>query len=119
MQRVPTAPRPDWLSVVTKQGLTYSRLHDERDYWNESAYYELTKGEAKAIEDATNELQNMCLAAGQYVIDNARYGDFGIPGDATELIRKTWTAEPPALYGRMDLAFNGSGPPKLLEYNAD
>ncbi len=119
MRRVISTPRDNWLATVTKQGLTYNRLPDGRDYWNESAYYELSKAEAKVVEDATNELQNMCLAAGQFVIDNARYGDFGIPGDATELIRKTWTAEPPALYGRMDLAYNGSGPPKLLEYNAD
>jgi glutathionylspermidine synthase len=71
------------------------------------------------LEKATNELQNMCLAAGQYIIDNTRYSDFGIPGDATELIRATWMKEPPALYGRMDLAYDGTGTPKLLEYNAD
>ena len=92
MRRTVSTPRDNWLATVTKQGLTYNRLPDGRDYWNESAYYELSMAEAKVLEDATNELQNMCLAAGQYVIDNARYGDFGIPGDATELIRKTWTA---------------------------
>ena len=30
-----------------------------------------------------------------------------------------WNAEPPAVYGRFDLAYDGNGPPKLLEYNAD
>ncbi len=35
------------------------------------------------------------------------------------LIESSWEAEPPALYGRFDLAFDGVNPPKLLEYNAD
>lgn len=119
MKRYTCDPRPNWKATTEKQGLTYNRLPDGTDYWNESAYYSLTSQDVTALEDATNELQNMCLAAGQYVIDNARYEDFGIPGDATELIRRTWAKEPPALYGRMDLAYNGTEPPKLLEYNAD
>jgi glutathionylspermidine synthase len=35
------------------------------------------------------------------------------------LIREAWAAQPPSLYGRFDLAWSGTGPPKLLEYNAD
>ena len=42
----------------------------------------------------------------------------GIPEAANERIRETWRVEPPALYGRMDLAYNGYEL-KLLEYNAD
>jgi glutathionylspermidine synthase-like protein len=30
-----------------------------------------------------------------------------------------WEQEPPAIYGRFDLAYDGKNPPKLLEYNAD
>ncbi len=33
-------------------------------------------------------------------------------------IRETWQSEPPALYGRLDLAYDGRNI-KLLEYNAD
>jgi glutathionylspermidine synthase len=119
MKRMQCTPRVNWRERTEKFGLTYSRLPDGSDYWNESAYYVLTSGEVEELESATNELQNMCLAAGQYIIDNCRYQDFGIPGDASELVRRTWAEEPPALYGRMDLAYNGNGPPKLLEYNAD
>ncbi len=37
---------------------------------------------------------------------------------AAAAIRATWEEEPPALYGRMDLAYDGRSI-KLLEYNAD
>src|ERR1700740_969359 len=43
----------------------------------------------------------------------------GIPGLAVPLIERSWEAEPPSLYGRFDLAYDGRSPPKLLEYNAD
>jgi glutathionylspermidine synthase len=119
IQRIEISPRNSWRHTVIGQGLTYNCLPDGTDYWNESAYYSLTPSHVTILEKATNELQNMCLAAGQYIIDNARYSDFGIPGDATELIRSTWAKEPPALYGRMDLAYDGTDAPKLLEYNAD
>lgn len=119
MKRHSTTPRKDWQEITQSQGLTYSRLPDGSDYWNESAFYSLTKQEVQTLERATERLQNMCLAAGQYIIDNKRWKDFGIRGDVSPLIERTWIEEPPALYGRMDLAFNGTDEPKLLEYNAD
>ncbi len=42
----------------------------------------------------------------------------GIPAAAHDAIRTAWNAEPPALYGRLDLAYDGDTI-KLLEYNAD
>lgn len=119
MKRYITSPRKDWRAKTEAQGLTYSRLPDGSDYWNEAAYYALSKRDVQALETTTERLQNMCLAAGQYIIDNTRWSDFGIRGDVAPLIVKTWTDEPPAVYGRMDLAYNGNEAPKLLEYNAD
>lgn len=119
MKRVITTPRANWRNITETQGLTYNRLSDGSDYWNESAYYSLDNHDVEALETATNTLQEMCLAAGQYIIDNNRFRDLGITEDVARLIIETWNAEPPALYGRMDLAYTGYGPPKLLEYNAD
>ena len=59
------------------------------------------------------------LKAGQYIIDNDRFDDFHIPAAARRLIRDTWETEPPSIYGRFDLMYNGNGPAKLLEYNAN
>lgn len=119
MKRYTATPRKDWREKTQSQGLTYNKLPDGSDYWNESAYYALSKHDVQVLETTTERLQNMCLAAGQYIIDNTRWSDFGIRGDVAPLIVKTWVQEPPAIYGRMDLAYNGDEPPKLLEYNAD
>ena len=61
----------------------------------------------------------MTLAAAQHIIDNQLYSRLGIPASAVGLIETSWEAEPPSLYGRFDLAYDGVHPPKLLEYNAD
>jgi glutathionylspermidine synthase len=98
-------------------GLTYHSPGGQI-YWDESAYWEFTAAEIDRIGAATAELQTMCLAAGDFILDNNRLGDLRIPPAAAEKIRATWNAEPPALYGRMDLAYGGDSL-KLLEYNAD
>lgn len=116
MKRRQIAPRPDWQAKVEAVGLTYHSL--DNPYWNEAAYYEFTSAEVDKLELATGKLQEMCLAAGQFILDNNRFADLKIPQTAVEVIKQAWNEEPPALYGRFDLAYNGSSI-KLLEYNAD
>ncbi len=87
-------------------------------YWDESACYQFTASEIDVIEAATEELQRLCLEAGQSIIDNDRFADLHIPDAAIGAIKETWNSEPPSIYGRFDLAFDGVQPPKLLEYNA-
>lgn len=125
MKRHTIAPRTDWQQKVESVGLTYHTLAPgtapdggRQIYWNESAYYEFTAAEVDALEAATERLQEMCLAAGQFIIDHHRFADLKIPPKAVDAICKTWNDEPPALYGRFDLAFDGRAI-KLLEYNAD
>ena len=117
MRRIKTSPRDGWEAKVEQQGLIWHS--GDRVYWNESAFYEFTAKEVDALEAATNELEAMTLAAAQHIIDNRLYAKMGIPEIAVPLIEQSWEAEPPSLYGRFDLAYDGSGPPKLLEYNAD
>ena len=61
----------------------------------------------------------MALVAAQRIIDTKSYATLGIPNSAVPLIEHSWEGEPPSLYGRFDLAYDGINPPKLLEYNAD
>lgn len=117
MRRVQSTPRPDWQKKVEAAGLAWHSL--DQSYWNESAYYELSSDEVDTLEAATNELEKMTLAAAQHVIDNRLYSRMGIPPQAIPLIESSWEAEPPSLYGRFDLSYDGKHPPKLLEYNAD
>jgi len=123
MQRHIISPRPNWQHTVEQQGLTFhtpdSLAPGARPYWDESACYEFTAAEVDTLEAAANQLQEMCLAAAQNVIDKQRYAELEIPAAAVPLIEWAWNAEPPALYGRFDVLYNGSAPPKLLEYNAD
>ena len=119
MQRLSIPPRENWQQKVEAVGLTFHTLDNGQPYWDESAAYEFTTAEVDTLEAAGNTLQEMCLAAAQHVIDEKRYAELDIPEAAIEAIEWAWNNEPPALYGRFDLAWNGTGTPKLLEYNAD
>ncbi len=126
MQRHTLTPRPNWQSIVEQQGLTFHTPEalpaGSKPYWDESACYELTAAEVDRLEAAGNELQTMCLAAAQHIIDNKRYAELEIPAEAVPTIEWAWEEEPPSLYGRFDILWAGGSsgqPPKLLEYNAD
>jgi glutathionylspermidine synthase len=117
MRRVSVVPRDDWQTRVESVGLAFHT--GDTSYWNEAACYELTLEQAELIEVATNELHEMCLHAVQHVIDRARYAELAIPAHAVPLITESWDRDRPSIYGRFDLSYDGAGPPKLLEYNAD
>lgn len=118
MRRRTLSPRSGWQARVEKVGLTFHTLDNGTPYWDESAFWEFSAREIDRLEAATAEIQRLALAAGQVLIDQNRFAQFGIPPQAADAIRLAWNAEPPALYGRLDLAFDGSSL-KLLEYNAD
>jgi glutathionylspermidine synthase len=120
MQRLSRRPRWNWKREVESLGLVWNTLENGEPYWDESAYYRFTADQIDQIEEATGELQRLCLAAGQHILDNNLFGQMGIPESAVPFIRRAWEEEPPALaHGRFDLAYDGVHPPKMLEYNAD
>jgi glutathionylspermidine synthase len=111
-------PRKNWQKSVERVGLTYHTLDDGSPYWDESAYWEFSASEIDRLEAATAEIQRLALAAGDAILERDWLERMGIPAAAAQRIRETWQSEPPALYGRLDLAFDGRQI-KLLEYNAD
>ena len=134
MNRHIIEPRPDWREKVEALGLVFHSTptapgsaaesapgtgSGPAPYWNEGAYYSFTIEDIERIERATDELHERCLEAVQHVIDRKRYAQLGIPAHAVRAIERTWKADPPSLYGRFDFAYDGSGTPKMLEYNAD
>jgi len=124
MQRITLTPRPNWQAKVESHGLTYHSpsAMAPQPYWDESAAYHFTAAEIDTLEAAGNELQTMCLAAAQHVIDKQRYHELDIPPAAVPIIEWAWNKEPPAIYGRFDISWAGASSgqaPKLLEYNAD
>lgn len=117
MRRHRVVARPNWQQKVESVGLSWHSPGGQT-YWDESVYWEFTAAEIDRIEAATAELQKMCLAAGDFILNDNRLSEMRIPPAAAARIRDTWNSEPPALYGRMDLAYDGRNL-KLLEYNAD
>ncbi|MFE7855134.1 glutathionylspermidine synthase family protein [Streptomyces sp. NPDC057403] len=126
MRRHTITPRPNWQRTVEEQGLIYplTRHPDGslRPYWDESAYYSFTLGEVEALEETVEELHRMCLAAAGHIVAEGRLPELGITDPrVAEAVTEAWRrrAELPSLYGRFDLRYDGTGPAKLLEYNAD
>jgi glutathionylspermidine synthase len=117
MKRIAIKPRAGWEKKVEQVGLIYHHTA-ERAYWNESAYYSFGAAEIDRLELATQALHDMCLQAAQHIIDNNRFKELAIPDAAVPIIKQAWEDEPPAIYGRFDLAYDGEHL-KLLEYNAD
>lgn len=126
MRRHTITPRPDWQTTVEAQGLIYplTRYPDGslRPYWDESAYYEFSLPEVEALEEVVEELHRMCLSAAGHIVERQRFADLGITDPrVAERVAESWRRrdELPSLYGRFDLRYDGTGPAKLLEYNAD
>jgi glutathionylspermidine synthase len=68
---------------------------------------------------ATAELQERAIEAVGRVIEKGDYARFRIPEAYHALVEQSWNEDERSLYGRMDLSWDGSGDPRLLEYNAD
>ncbi|QHT70980.1 glutathionylspermidine synthase family protein [Rhodocytophaga rosea] len=81
----------------------------------------LRKEEAEAYAKAVEQLYEMFVEAGQFVIDHNLFEALNIPQNLIELIRLTWEDDRNLhLYGRFDLSGGASGQPiKLIEFNAD
>ncbi|MFE4829106.1 glutathionylspermidine synthase family protein [Streptomyces sp. NPDC056672] len=126
MKRHTIEPRANWQQTVEEQGVIYplTRYPDGtlRPYWDESAYYTFTLPEVEALEETVEELHALCLGAAAHIVERNRFAELGItdPG-LVALIAESWRrrAELPSIYGRFDLRYDGTGPPKMLEYNAD
>ncbi|RJQ77383.1 glutathionylspermidine synthase family protein [Pseudonocardiaceae bacterium YIM PH 21723] len=116
MRRETGSVRPDWTQRIRELGLVYDA---GRPYWNESAHYVFEDEEIDGLEADVELLHSMCLAAVDNVVLTERYRDFGIPEWMWQPIGESWKRQDPHLYGRFDLRYDGNGPAKLLEYNAD
>ncbi|MFD1952457.1 glutathionylspermidine synthase family protein [Sphingomonas arantia] len=120
MRRIPLAPRPDWQAKADAIGFVYHAT-DGAPYWDETAAYAFSMTEIEdVLEPAAEELHRMCLDLVEEVCRHDALMDrLAIPREQRQLVRDSWSRRDPSLYGRFDFAYDGSGPPKLYEYNAD
>ncbi len=120
MERVVTGERPGWEDTASAMGFTFHHMDGAR-YWDERAYYRFTLDEVEqGIEAPSGELHAMCLdLVAEVVGSDALMHRLAIPDAMRDVVAASWRARAPSLYGRFDFSFAGSGPAKLLEYNAD
>lgn len=120
MERRAITPRPNLDARCHAMGFAFATI-DGEPYWDERVHYAFTLDQIERdLEDPTAELHRLCLAAAERIIgDEALMRRLAVPERAWPLIRASWTAGEPSLYGRFDFSYDGRGPAKLLEYNAD
>ena len=131
MERVSVQPRHNWQQTVASQGLHFhtaaresptshpARSGSDQPYWDESACYRFTASEIDALEACTDALNACCLRAAEHIVAHNLFGRVGIPDSHVDWVRRSWERDEHTIYGRFDLSYDGAGPPRLLEYNAD
>ncbi|AHH20421.1 putative glutathionylspermidine synthase [Nocardia nova SH22a] len=124
MRRMRNSQRTGWQQIIEDQGLVFGSPGRDADgalrpYWDESVHYEFDLDEILALEAQVEVLHSMCLHAVEQIVLTERFADFGLPDWSWEPIKKSWQRSDPYVYGRFDLRYDGRGPAKLLEYNAD
>jgi glutathionylspermidine synthase len=120
MHRISIEERPNWKELAKEVGFKFHTFDGER-YWDESACYRFTLKQIEDdIEDPSAELEHMCFEVVERAIhDESLLKRLAIPEKFWDYVRQSWLNRERNLYGRMDFSYDGSGPAKLLEYNAD
>jgi len=120
MRRVPVAQRPN----LKKSALAHGYPYDDAGgvpYWDETAYYRFTLRQIeKDLEGPAEEIESLCFEVlNRAVADETVFRRLRIPEAYWNYVAESWRNQEKNLFGRFDFAYDGSGPAKLLEYNAD
>lgn len=120
MQRIDIAERPRWRDRAVELGFTFHSPAG-KPYWDETAYYAFTLAEIEqGIEAPSAEIEQMTRHLVDRIVRSEELlAKIGIPERAYDLVRTSWHRGHSSLYGRFDFSFDGAGPARLLEYNAD
>ncbi|WP_445493481.1 glutathionylspermidine synthase family protein [Photorhabdus sp. SF281] len=120
MLQIPTTPRHDWKVRAKEFGFGFHTIDDE-PYWMEDRYYQFTLRQIEEhIEAPTEEIHQLGLQAVERVVSSDKLmAKFQIPETMWSLVRESWERKDPSLYSRLDFAYDGKNPAKLLEFNSD
>jgi glutathionylspermidine synthase len=107
----------DYLERV---GFSWHTDNDGKEFISDRIV-KISEVEALTFYEASNELYDMFVEAGDYVIENDLLYEIGIPFNLQELVKLSWENDVHwHLYGRFDFAGGVDGVDlKLLEFNAD
>lgn len=120
MLRIDIPERSNWKALAHELGFHFHTI-DGEPYWKEDAYYQFTLEQVERdIEVPTEEVHEMCMELVDKVChSNALMQRLALPEHMWDSIHNSWKSGQPHLYGRMDFAYSGDGPAKLLELNYD
>ena len=120
MKRIEIEARDDWKAQADALGFNFHTMHGD-PYWDETACYRFTMQQIEDdIEDPSAVIESMCFdVVSRAVEDEQIMARLAIPENFWDYIRGSWLNRDKNLYGRLDFSYDGSGPAKLLEYNAD
>lgn len=120
MRRLDIRERSDWVETAEAYGFRFHHMYGQ-PYWDETACFAFTLEEVERdIEDPSAELHRMCLGLAEEACRDERLLErLGVPEAFRDYVVATWREKEPTIFGRFDLAYDGTGPAKLLEYNAD
>lgn len=120
MRREPSQPRPEWRERCEAAGFTF---HSQGGvpYWDETARFRFSLAEIERdVEAPTGELLALCYDAAERLVgDAAALQRLAIPEEFWPAVAESWRLRDRDLYGRFDLAYDGRGFAKMLEFNAD
>jgi glutathionylspermidine synthase len=120
MQRVVCEERDNWRELAQSIGFDFHTIGGKR-YWDETAYYAFTLQEIERdLEAPTAEIDALCHDFVARAVDSEQImRSLRIPERFWNFIAASWKRGERSLYGRLDLSYDGQGPAKLLECNAD
>ncbi|SMO49012.1 glutathionylspermidine synthase family protein [Paracoccus laeviglucosivorans] len=120
MEKRTLPERPNWRTEAEELGFTFADMGGE-PYWDETSAYAFTMRQIEEeLEAPSTEIHALCREAVAAVVgDEELLTKLAIPAAHWDFIAASWARREPELYGRLDLAYDGKGPAKLLEYNAD
>lgn len=120
MRRLTLQERDDWRQKAEQVGFSFHSA-EGRPYWDETGAFAFTLREIEEdIEAPAAELEEMALEfVGNACRDEEILTKLAIPREFWPEIWESWQRGDRNLYGRFDFAYDGQGPAKLLEYNAD
>ncbi|WP_375449906.1 glutathionylspermidine synthase family protein [uncultured Devosia sp.] len=120
MKRIAVPERPDWREKARSVGFGFHEMYGEPYWLDDVAYVFSIRQIEEEIEAPSSELHEMCMDLVGDIVGNEEYLDrLAIPHELRDVITRSWQRSDKHLYGRFDLAYDGTAPAKLLEYNAD
>ena len=120
VKKVSIKERANWQQKVESGGFFFHNVEGAR-YWDERGYYQFTEAQiTQDIERPTQELHEMSMDLVARVVDSeALLSRLAIPPQFHDLVWRSWKDRHPYLYSRFDFIYDGKGPAKLIESNAD